>query len=194
MHAGTREIIKKANRAYGSGRENSVLEEVYTTLIGLFSRFTPPDITVLFPSPAAEKVGIFPVLDTIQVCGLSVRVLEGLGGHQYGQVYLLCEQEKVIFTADTIINFDYLSKERADYSSLAALLVDSVNVDSSIARVERKAILDLVTGTKNSAGQEERPFLICGGHGPVSVISGGKLVPFGTIDTYKAAASHPGGI
>jgi glyoxylase-like metal-dependent hydrolase (beta-lactamase superfamily II) len=185
MHPGTREIIRKANRAYGSGRQDSVLEEVYTTLIGLFSRFTPPETTELFPLPAGDKSGIFPVLETVTLCGLPMTVLEGLGGHQYGQIYLLCEQERLLFTADTIINFEHLSKERADYSSLAALLVDSVNVDSSIARVERKGILDLVNSIEKSKGTEERPFLICGGHGPVSTISEGKLVPFGDIGTYN---------
>ena len=89
-----------------------------------------------------------------------------------------------------MINFDYLSKERADYSSLAALLVDSVNVDSPIARVERHGILDLVKGIEQSAGAGTRPFLICGGHGPVSAVSDGKLVPFGDINTYRAPARH----
>ena len=188
MHPGTHEIIRKANRAYGSGRENSVLEEVYTTLIGLFSRFTPPETIVLFPKPAGIKAGIFPVLDTISLCGLTISVLEGLGGHQYGQIYLLCEKERLLFTADTMINFASLSKERADYSSLAALLVDSVNVDSSIARAERKGILELVAGIEEPGDAGKRPFLICGGHGPVSAFSEGKLVPFGTIDNYKAPA------
>ena len=55
MHPGTREIIEKANRAYGSGREDSVLEEVYTTLIGLFSRFTPPESHRIVSAPGRKK-------------------------------------------------------------------------------------------------------------------------------------------
>ena len=156
-----------------------MLEEVYTTLIGLFSRFTPPEKDCIVSTPGRKKAGIFPALDTLRACGLTLTILEGLGGHQYGQIYLLCEQERLLFTADTMINFDYLSKERADYSSLAALLVDSVNVDSSVARVERHGILDLVKGIEQSAGAGTRPFLICGGHGPVSAVSDGKLVPSG---------------
>jgi glyoxylase-like metal-dependent hydrolase (beta-lactamase superfamily II) len=191
MHPGTQKIIEKANRAYGSGREDSVLEEVYTTLIGLFSRFTPPKTIELVPPPTGDMMGIFPQLKKINICGLTFSLLEGLGGHQHGQIYLLCEEEKLLFTADTIINFDYLTKDRADYSSLAALLVDSVNVDSSIARVERKGIFDLVKAIERSENEKQKPFLICGGHGPVSSIVDGKLIPFGHINHYPASRQAP---
>jgi len=39
MHKGTLDAIKKANRAYGSSSQSSVLEGVYTKLINLFSGF-----------------------------------------------------------------------------------------------------------------------------------------------------------
>ncbi|WP_243669328.1 MBL fold metallo-hydrolase [Methanoculleus chikugoensis] len=44
-HTGSLEIIRRANRAYGSRSESSILEEVYTTVINLFSHFTPPRTT-----------------------------------------------------------------------------------------------------------------------------------------------------
>ena len=51
MHAGTLEIIRTNNRAYGSRNEDSVLEAFYTKMINLFSKFnTPPDIRC-FPGP-----------------------------------------------------------------------------------------------------------------------------------------------
>jgi len=40
MHKGTLDAIKKTNRAYGSSSQSSVLEEVYTKLINLFSEST----------------------------------------------------------------------------------------------------------------------------------------------------------
>jgi glyoxylase-like metal-dependent hydrolase (beta-lactamase superfamily II)/ACT domain-containing protein len=191
MHPGTKEIIARANRAYGSGREDSVLEEVYTTLIGLFSRFTPPVAIDLLPAPSEEKIGIFPVMEMIRLCGLEFKVLEGLGGHQYGQIYLFCESEGLLFTADTVINFNHLTKDRAEYSSLAALLVDSVNVNSRIAREERKSLLELVTATDKTLEARKKNCLVCGGHGPVSILTGGTLVPFGEIRYYKVPEGLP---
>jgi len=67
MHRGTQEIIREANRAYGSASQDSVLEEVYTTMINLFSRFSPPERVHLF-SPAGGAVrSIFPILATLRL-------------------------------------------------------------------------------------------------------------------------------
>jgi glyoxylase-like metal-dependent hydrolase (beta-lactamase superfamily II)/ACT domain-containing protein len=190
MHKGTQKIIEVANRAYGSRSEESILEEVYTKLIGLFSGFNPSGKVVLFGEGNGERIGLFPVVDRITIGGLQFKVLEGLGGHQYGQIYLFNEEEGLIFTADTVINFEHLTSERAAYSSLAAFLVTSVNVDSDIAKRERKSLFEMVSMTNQQLEKKGKQCLICGGHGPVSVLSGGKLVPYGTIEKYHAPGSR----
>jgi glyoxylase-like metal-dependent hydrolase (beta-lactamase superfamily II) len=185
MHHGTREIIREANRAYGSRSETSILEEVYTTLINLFSRFNPPEKVALFPDEPVGMEGIFPVISRITIGPLEFDVLEGLGGHQYGQVYLLCREPGLLFTGDTAINFRHITPDRATYNAIAVFLVTSVNVDSGIAKTERQALLDIAAGIDHERiARRESPCLICGGHGPVSVLSGKELVPFGAIGHY----------
>jgi glyoxylase-like metal-dependent hydrolase (beta-lactamase superfamily II)/uncharacterized protein with ACT and thioredoxin-like domain len=184
MHKGTQKIIREANRAYGSRSEESILEEVYTRLIGLFSRFNPPVKEVLFREGKGEKIGLFPVIDQVTIGNLQFHVLEGLGGHQYGQIYLFNEEVGLIFTADTVINFEHLTSDRAAYSSLAAFLVTSVNVDSDIAKRERKSLFEIVSQTNLKLEKAGKNCLVCGGHGPVSVLLEGKLVPYGTIEKY----------
>lgn len=83
-----------------------------------------------------------------------------------------------------MINFSSLSKERADYSSLAAFLVTSVNVDSERARAERNALLELAAETDNRMKGSGRRCRIFGEHGAVAVLEDGKLVPFGEIERY----------
>jgi len=190
MHKGTQKIIEEANRAYGSRSQESVLEEVYTKLIGLFSRFNPPVKIILFQEGGGEKIGLFPVIDRITIGDLQFQVLEGLGGHQYGQIYLFSETAGLIFTADTVINFEHLTGDRAAYSSLAAFLVTSVNVDSDIAKRERKSLYEIVSGTNQKLEKTGKCCLICGGHGPVSILSEGKLVPYGIIEQYNAGGSR----
>ena len=190
MHKGTQKIITEANRAYGSRNEESILEEVYTKLIGLFSKFNPPKKVVLFGEGTDEKIGLFPVIDWISIGGLQFKVLEGLGGHQYGQIYLFNEEEGMLFTADTVINFEHLTSDRAAYSSLAAFLVTSVNVDSNIAKRERTSLFEIISRNNVELDKVGKNCLICGGHGPVSILSGGKLVPYGTIEKYHAPGSH----
>jgi len=175
------DIIRVSNRAYGSRSQSSILEEVYTTLINLFSRFCPPRDAILLPPGGKRRRGRFPHLETLEVGTHRFEILEGMGGHLHGQIYLYSPDLGVFFTADTVINFDQLTAERARYNTLAVNLVTSVNVDSERAREERKEILGTVSGTTGPFYEEREGCLVCGGHGPVSVMEGRSLRPFGPI-------------
>lgn len=185
MHAETLEIIKKNNRAYGSRSEHSVLEEFYTKMINLFSQFRTPAGIQCFPEATGEMRGIFPVMERIRIGDLELEVLEGLGGHTRGQIYLYSQKSGLLFAADSVINFSSLSRERADYSSLAAFLVTSVNVDSDLAKKERKALLELASETDTELLKTGRRCLVCGGHGAVSVPGSTGLTIHGEIERYR---------
>jgi glyoxylase-like metal-dependent hydrolase (beta-lactamase superfamily II) len=129
--------------------------------------------------------GIFPVIGLVSIGDLELEVLEGLGGHTYGQIYLYSKKQGLIFPADTVINFSSLTKERADYSSLAAFLVTSVNVDSDLAKKERKALLEIAFETDKALLTKGKRCLICGGHGAVSVLGGNNLITYGAIERYQ---------
>jgi glyoxylase-like metal-dependent hydrolase (beta-lactamase superfamily II) len=187
MHPGTLEILRVANRAYGSRNEESILEEVYTTMINLFSGFAPSEEIEVVPTTPLASRGIFPVISRFTLGGVEFEILEGMGGHTYGMIFVYSPRTGLLFTSDTVINFEYLTPERATYNSLAVFLVTSVNVDSDIAKKERRALLDLAEDTGKEATELDRPCLICGGHGPVSVISGKKLVPWGEIERYQGS-------
>ena len=187
MHTGTRDIIRTNNRAYGSRSEHSVLESFYTKMINLFSCFHPPGKVTCLPPAGTAVRSIFPVLGTVTLAGLRLEILEGLGGHTYGQIYLYSREEGVLFTADAVINFSSLSPERATYNSLADFLVTSVNVDSDLARKERKALLELAAETDRYLAPQKKRCRICGGHGAVSVMENAKLVPLGDIIRYQGA-------
>ncbi|MDO9324183.1 MAG: MBL fold metallo-hydrolase, partial [Methanoregula sp.] len=115
---------------------------------------------------------------------VELEILDGFSGHTAGQVFLYSQGHGLLFTADSVINFSSLSKERADFSSLAAFLVTSVNVDSENARKERKGLLELVQKTDAYLAPVGKRCHICGGHGAVSVLEGGKLQVFGDIERY----------
>ena len=185
MHEDALAIIRKNNRAYGSRSEHSVLEEFYTKMINLFSKFNSPVRTECFSKKTVGMRGIFPVISKLGIGDLELEVLEGLGGHTNGQIYLFSQKEGLLFAADSLINFSSLTKERADYSSLAAFLVTSVNVDSDLAKRERRALLELALQTDKSLLPEGKRCLVCGGHGAVSVLEENKLITYGTIDRYQ---------
>ncbi|HZK30176.1 MAG TPA: MBL fold metallo-hydrolase, partial [Methanoregula sp.] len=185
LHEGTLAIIQKNNRAYGSRRENSVLEEFYTKMINLFSKFNSQSRIECLSKKEDRMRGIFPVMGTVRVGDLDLEILEGLGGHTWGQIYLYSEKHGLLFAADSVINFSSLTKERADYSSLAAFLVTSVNVDSDLAKKERRALLEIAYQTDNELAAKGKRCLICGGHGAVSVLENDKLIVNGSIERYQ---------
>ncbi|MFA5267922.1 MAG: MBL fold metallo-hydrolase [Methanoregula sp.] len=186
MHEGTLNILKTNNRSYGSRSDHASLDEFYTKMINLFSRFnTPVDIQCFGPAEPVTR-GIFPVIGRFRIDNVDLEVLDGLGGHTHGQVFLYSKDHGLLFTADGLINFASLTKERADYSSLAAFLVTSVNVDSEYAKKERAALLALAQETDAALAGTGRRCLVCGGHGAVSVVENGKLAVTGTIEQYRA--------
>lgn len=185
MHPDTWEIIKKSNRAYGSVSESSILEEVYTRLIDLFSNFNPPEDVTLITDKKYGKRNIFPIIDKFKIGNLEFEVLESLGGHLHGQIYLLCLEEGILFPADSLINFQSLSIDRKKYNLLAKNLMTSVNVDGKLATEEREALIELVNELEKKSSDKDRKCLICGGHGTISVLSGDKLETYGETEYYN---------
>jgi glyoxylase-like metal-dependent hydrolase (beta-lactamase superfamily II)/ACT domain-containing protein len=185
MHEGTLDILRTNNRAYGSTSDHASLDEFYTKMINLFSKFNIPGDIRCFGKPGGTLQGIFPVIGEFGIGGVAFEVLDGLGGHTHGQVFLFSQEHGILFTADSVINFASMTRERADYSSLAAFLVTSVNVDSERASQERKALMALAQESDESLKKAGKRCLVCGGHGVVSVLENGKLVPAGTIEQYR---------
>jgi len=184
MHPATLKIIKCGNRAWGSKSEKSVLEKVYTTMIALFSHWNPPkeENIRLLPESSAELRSGFPVLTRIPIGGLSFEILLSCGGHQFGQLIIFCQEAGLLFTADSLMNFSSFTEERCRYNSIADFLVTSVNVDSDLARKERKGILEIARHYEEETGKN---CLICGGHGTVFILKkDGQAKTYGEVEHY----------
>src|SRR5690606_40785900 len=68
--------------------------------------------------------------------------------------------------------FPYTTLFRSDY------LMTSVNVDSKLAREERKTLFSLISEIDEKLAGKGRKCLICCGHGSISVMEEGKLVEY----------------
>ncbi|MDD1730384.1 MAG: MBL fold metallo-hydrolase [Methanospirillum sp.] len=184
-HEGTWNVIKTNNRAYGACSEDLVFEQVYTVMINLFARMHPPVQVNLFPPPSGEKVGAFPLLCRFEENGISGEIIEGYGGHQHGMVYLLCRELGLLFTSDTILNLKHLTPDRSQYNGFAVYLVRSVNVNPDLVRNERKDLMNVATDLDAGLQKKGNRLIICCGHGPVSTLENGDLIPLGTIESYR---------
>ena len=190
LHPGSVDIIRAANRAYGSQMQGSILGEVYTKLINLFSQFNPPTKVRLIPTePKGERMGL-PILEEVDICGLRFEILESLGGHLHGHVFYLCIEEGLLFTGDCLINFDSLTPELEDFATLAKNLMTSVNVDSERARQERKALINIVKDLEPMRAEKGSRLLVCGGHGTISTLEDGGLRTFQEVKRYDVAEHY----
>jgi len=184
LHEGTLSIIDKTNRAYGSTAEECVLEEVYTKLINLFSKFNPPTHVEVFPDKIIKMRGEIPVISSFKVGDMTFEVLQSLGGHLYGQVFFVCPQKGLLFTSDSLINFESLTPDRKQYNILAKNLMTSVNVDTERAKEERNTLIKLISSLNEELLGEGKECLICSGHGAISVFDGNKMKVKGEIHHY----------
>jgi glyoxylase-like metal-dependent hydrolase (beta-lactamase superfamily II)/ACT domain-containing protein len=185
-------ITRETSRAYGSSSQGCILEEVYTKIINLFSRFTPPSNVELFPEISQtrniiEKRGAFPIIAKFNIGDLNFEALEGLGGHMHGEVFYFCPEEGLLFPEDALINFRSLSPDRTEYNVLADYLMTSVNVDSKLAKEERNTLLSLISSIDIELAEKGKKCLICCGHGSISVLENGKLVEFSRSEKYVAS-------
>ncbi|HMA05291.1 MAG TPA: MBL fold metallo-hydrolase [Methanomicrobiales archaeon] len=176
------ECIRARDRAFGSRSEGLILETVYTTLINLFSGFRPPRELEILPEPGPAVTGFFPVISRFTLAGHAFEILQGLDGHMAGQVYLASRELGVLFTGDSLIHLEGLTPERRSFNSLAVNLITSVNVDRELARREREGLLALAASWDRDVPAGGRRCLICGGHGPVSVLEGRSLVTRGEVE------------
>ena len=190
LHPGSMEIIRRSNRAYKSKMESSILGEVYTKLINLFSHFQPPTSVEILPTTPLRMRGEFPVIAEFEAAGRKFEVLESHGGHLHGQVFFLAPDDGILFSGDTVINFASFTPEREEFSSLANTLMTSVNVDSDLARKERKALTALALEIDVSLKKEGKQLLLCCGHGAISTFENGNLTTYGDIERYHSDPKH----
>jgi len=155
-----------------------------TSVINLFSKFTPPKKIEVFPTQVLGLRNIFPIIYRFQVGPLKFEVLESLGGHLYGQVFFFCSEYGLLFTGDSLMNFKSFTPERKRFNTLAKILMTSVNVDSEIATREREALLEIAAETDAQLASQGRRCLICGGHGAISVLKEKELEVYGEVEHY----------
>ncbi|MGD0818402.1 MAG: MBL fold metallo-hydrolase [Methanomassiliicoccales archaeon] len=191
-HPGTVDIVERSNRAYGSKLQSSILEEVYTRLINMFSNFRPPAVFNLLEEDLGVR-GPFRIVARDRFAGMEFEVLESLGGHLHGQIFLLFPAEGILFTADSLIGFDSLTPEREEFNILAKNLMTSVNVDSEKASQERKGLLALAAQIDVHLAPSGKRCIVCGGHGAISVLESGKMRTLGKVDKYHHKNLEPKG-
>jgi glyoxylase-like metal-dependent hydrolase (beta-lactamase superfamily II) len=142
----------------------------YSKLSRIISGYIPPDPArfCIIDSNTPEEHSELLKIGTFMVSDVEFEVFEGSGGHLYGEMVFVSRKYGILFTGDNLVNISGFSPERAEFNSLAPYLMRSVNVDSHKATEVRKQILQMAGQISRENG---KPCIICGGHGPVSLLT-----------------------
>ena len=186
MHPVTRALLDSGTRGYASPNGKELLEKFYTTTINTYSRMFVPDKVRLCKTELIRKHGLFSIIDEFTFADMHFEVWASLGGHIAGQIFLYEPDLGLFFTSDALLNFATLTKARADYSSIADSMIGSVNVNSEVARTERRELMRISKELDDELKKSGRRLLICCGHGAVSILNEkGMLSPYSEPFSYS---------
>ena len=159
-------------------REQTELHMGYSKISRIISGYAAPDVsklTILDNGTPREHSSFIPIAN-MKIDDLTFTILEGSGGHIYGEMIFVSRETGIVFTGDILVNINGFSKERAEFNSLAPYLMKSVNLNSEKARRMRQQAMAIIGEITN---QNKMPCIICGGHGPISELIDGKVSSIG---------------
>jgi len=156
-------------------RENNDLGFGYSKLSRIISGYIPPntDRFEIIDNDTPEEHNELMQIGNFTIADLEFEVFEGSGGHIEGEMVFVCRKYGIVFTGDILVNIKEFTQERSEFNSLAPYLMRSVNIDSEKATEMRKQVVKLI---KKVEEINEKACIICGGHGPISVLKDGKMV------------------
>ncbi|MBP3410296.1 MAG: MBL fold metallo-hydrolase [Clostridia bacterium] len=141
-------------------REQNPAHAPYCAISRILSRYIPPEMTHLYIVDQVEPDPDDPLgyIGSLSWQGKKFDFYRGNGGHVDGEVAIVCEADKIVFTGDITVNIKGFSPEQAAFNRLAPYLMTSVNMDSTRATVERKALEKRFPPEK---------YIYCCGHGAI---------------------------
>ena len=126
-------------------REQNRICAPYNRICKLMTGYTPPDMHTLRVIEHTEPASDAPISPRgmLEFEGLTLRVFDGNGGHFKGEIVLVDDAHRIVFSGDIMVNIKGFSKEQYDFNLLAPYLMTTVNLDSRRAAAERKYLQSL---------------------------------------------------
>ncbi len=142
------------NKGLANFREQNVLHSPYCKISKIISSYQPPELNKCVVIGSKKDDLLLSKIGTLCLCGLVFDIFEGYGGHVKGEIVIVCEQSKIVFTGDIFVNAKGFSEKQRQFNVLAPYLMTSVNVNPNKAKNLREYITEKYKG-----------YTICSGHG-----------------------------
>ncbi len=140
-------------------REQNARQKPYFNLSEIITGYETPDLTNAVVVGDREGDGLLPFIGSAEFGGRRFDFYQGPGGHVKGEVVIVCEALKLIFSGDIWVNVKGITPEQKEFNRLAPFLLTGVDEDPALARKCREYTVAKFGG-----------YLFCPGHGPVQVV------------------------
>ena len=141
-----------------SFREQNPKHAPYCRISKILTSYTTPAAKNIAVVDGEEKGCGDPIslAGHFDFCGIRFDVYKGNGGHAEGEIVIVCEELKIVFSGDIVVNISGFSKQQQEFNAIAPYLMTSVNTNPSKATEEREFLLQLFEPSK---------YMYCCGHG-----------------------------
>ncbi|MFA0816640.1 MAG: MBL fold metallo-hydrolase [Anaerofustis sp.] len=169
MNRKSAQNIRRQYNGLPDFREEKDLCFGYSKLSQIVSGYLPmnPELIRLIDEKDSDDHEDLTVIGMFSFGDLNFSVLEGNGGHLYGEMIFYDQSNGLMFSGDNLVNISGFSADRAEFNSFAPYLMTSVNIDSKKASATRNALITMLEGKET---------IVCGGHGPISMQKNGALI------------------
>ena len=148
------------NRGLPNFREQNPVHAPYVRIHQILSRYRPPRMAQLRRVDEVPDVPERPLslVGGVDFCGRRLAVYRGNGGHAPGEVAIVDETDRLVFSGDILVNPEGFIPAQAEFNRLAPYLMTSVNMDSRKAGQERAYLKKLFSPAE---------YRYCPGHGAI---------------------------
>ena len=166
MSRSSYENFLRENRGEKGFREENPKHTPYFGLSEIITGYTPPalDNMAVIGGDAdirgrLAETEYFDYIGSLSFGGRRWDCYEGPGGHVKGEIVIVCEELKLLFSGDIYVNVKGITPEQKEFNRLAPFLLTGVDEDPALSRRSREALVEHYHG-----------YLFCPGHGPVQTV------------------------
>ncbi len=134
------------HRCQPNFREQNNLHEPYCQLSKIISGYQPPALEKCVVIGDKTDDELLTKIGELRFGDLDLEIYEGDGGHVKGEIIIVCQKYKIIFTGDIWVNSQGFSYKQKQFNVLAPYLMTSVNADSDKAKMLREYIAKKYVG------------------------------------------------
>ena len=129
-------------------REINPLQLPYVKICKILTNYKPLSVEkakVIAKSDDGKLEPLYKVSE-LRFGDFNFDIYYGQGGHLPGEIVLIDYGNKVVFSGDIFVNLKGYTKEQEKYNKCAPLLLNSVDTNQELCKIERNYLLSLLNG------------------------------------------------